>query len=77
MAKENMSFEQSMARLEAVVGQLERGEATLEQSLTLFEEGSGLIARCSGLLDQAEQTVRKLTRNAEGEPESKPFDRED
>ena len=54
MAKKTLSFEESMQRLEEIVRLLERGDVPLEASLALFEEGSGLIAQCSKLLDSAE-----------------------
>ena len=41
MAKTELSFEQSMERLDAIVKQLEKGEAPLNESLKLFEEGRG------------------------------------
>ncbi len=40
---------------------LEKGEAPLEQSLALFEEGSKLLRQCTGMLDKAEQKITKLT----------------
>ena len=52
MAKKTLSFEESMQRLEEIVRLLERGDVPLEESLALFEEGSGLIARCSKLLQR-------------------------
>lgn len=61
MAIKKKSFEESMARLEEIVSLLERGEVPLEESLKLFEEGTTLMSQCSGLLDQAEQKVKKLT----------------
>lgn len=60
MAVKKKSFEESMARLEEIVTLLERGEAPLEESLKLFEEGTALMTQCAGLLDKAEQTVKKL-----------------
>ena len=47
MTKKTLSFEESMQRLEVIVQRLERGDVPLEESLALFEEGSGLIAQCS------------------------------
>ena len=44
---EEMTFEQAMAELEQVVGQLERGEVPLEQSIALYERGAKLKARCA------------------------------
>ena len=49
-----------MKRLEEIVAQLERGEAGLDQSLKLFEEGTQLAAGCTKMLDEAEQKVRLL-----------------
>ena len=77
MAAKKLNFEQSMARLEEIVGLLERGEAPLEESLALFEEGTKLMRTCSALLDQAEQKVALLKVGAEGQPEQVPFDGEE
>ena len=77
MDKKTLSFEQSMQRLEEIVRLLERGDVPLEESLALFEEGSGLIAQCSKLLDNAEQKVIKLKKGSDGTPVELPFDTED
>ena len=71
-AKKQLSFEQSMDRLEQIVKELERGECTLDEAMALFEEGSKLAGSCSDLLDKAEQKVTKLI-SAEGEEEV-PFE---
>lgn len=60
MAEKKVTFEQGMERLEEIVSKLERGEATLDESLKLFEEGSKLVAQCSSMLDKAEQKVIRL-----------------
>ena len=72
-AKKKLSFEQSMARLEEIVSQMEKGDVPLEQALALFEEGSGLLRECTGQLDQAEQKVTLLTAGRDGEPLEGPF----
>ena len=41
--EEKNTFEQSLERLEVIVRSLERGDAPLEESLKLFEEGAGLV----------------------------------
>ena len=51
------TFESQMARLEEIVRLLERGEAPLNESMKLFEEGTKLSASLGKLLDKAEQTV--------------------
>ena len=71
------TFEENMARLEAIVTMLEKGDATLGDSMALFEEGTKLIAACSKQLDQAEQQVVKLMKGADGAPVELPFETEE
>lgn len=66
--KKQPTFEEAMARLETIVAQLEKGDLPLEESLTLFEEGAGLMKLCTKALDQAEQKVMKLLPGAGGTP---------
>lgn len=68
MAVKKQSFEDAMTRLEAIVGQLEKGECGLDESLKLFEEGAKLAGQCEELLDQAEQKVNLLLANDEEVP---------
>ena len=74
MNGENAAFEQKIARLEEIVAQLERGDAPLAESLTIFEEGTRLIAACSKQLDQAEQKVVRLMKGPDGAPVETPFE---
>ena len=67
------TFESQMARLEEIVRLLERGEAPLNESMKLFEEGTSLMKQCSGLLDKAEQKVVKLSAGPGGKPAEEPF----
>ena len=67
------TFESQMARLEEIVRMLERGEAPLNESMKLFEEGTKLAAVCSKQLDQAEQKILKLTKGPDGEPVETPL----
>ena len=60
-----MSFEEAMAALEQVVGQLERGDVALEASIALYERGAALKAHCEDRLKDAEEKV-ELIRAAEG-----------
>lgn len=60
-----LKFEDALARLDEIVGQLEEGELALETSLKLFEEGQLLARRCTELLDQAELRVEALTADGE------------
>ena len=65
---DGMSFEDAMRELESVVGKLEHGEATLEQSISLYERGAKLRAHCERRLRQAEERVEKIMLAANGEP---------
>jgi len=57
----DLAFEQAFAELEETVQKLEAGGLTLEESLTLFERGQALAARCNAQLDEAELKVRQLS----------------
>ena len=67
-AVSEMSFEEAMSELEQVVGQLERGDVALEQSITLYERGAELKAHCEAKLKAAEEKVAAITMNADGQP---------
>ena len=73
MGEQTATFEQNIRRLEEIVAALEKGDAPLADSLALFEEGTRLIAACSGDLDRAEQQVVKLMKGADGAPVELPF----
>lgn len=65
---QTMSFEVAMKELEQVVGQLERGEVPLDQSIKLYERGAALKAHCAKLLKAAEERVEKITLDPNGQP---------
>ncbi len=70
---EKMTFEQALTRLDEIVKLLERGDAPLDDSLKLFEEGTALVKKCGLALDKAEQRVTVLTTNETGEVVEEPF----
>jgi len=74
MAAKKLTFEESLARLEAIVTALEKGDTPLDQALALFEEGAGLMKQCSAELDKAEQKVRKLLPSPDGGPAEEPME---
>ena len=65
---EEMSFEQAMAELEQVLGQLERGDVALEDSIALYERGAALKNRCQQKLQEAEEKVAAITLDGDGNP---------
>ena len=74
MSDSKMNFEKSISRLNEIVKHLESGDLPLDESLSLFEEGTGLINACSKMLDEAEQKVAVLKKGPDGSPEEMPFD---
>lgn len=54
-------FEKSMAELQDIVTQLEKGELPLEDSLKQFEQGITLARKCQEILNQAEQKIEMLS----------------
>ena len=68
---DQMTFEQAMKELEAVVGQLERGDVALDQSIALYERGAALKKRCEEELKRAEEKVAAITLDASGQPTGK------
>ena len=57
---EELTYEEALAELEAIVRALEGNEHTLEESLALFERGQALLKHCAALLDKAELQVQQL-----------------
>ena len=61
-----MSYETDIARIETIVGELERSEVPLDDALRLFEEGIERLRAASSALMQAEARVRKLIEESDG-----------
>ena len=70
---ENLSFEAALARLEEIVRALESGNAPLDSSLAMFEEGVSLVRLCGDKLDRAEQRIKILVSNGDGEMTEQDF----
>lgn len=73
MNQENRTFEASMQRLEQIVRIMERGDAPLEESLKLFQEGTELVHSCGKLLEEAELQVKKIMTASDGSPAEEEF----
>lgn len=73
MNKENKTFEENLQRLEQIVRTMERGEAPLEESLKLFQEGTELVRACGKLLDDAQLQVKMVMTAADGSPVLEDF----
>ena len=72
---EEMSFEAALARLEEIVRTLEKGEAPLDQSIELYQEGDKLKRLCEERLKSAQARIEQIAFGSDGKPEGvKPFD---
>lgn len=72
--KESIRFEDALTRLDEIVRHLEKGDLPLNDSLSLYEEGTGLITACSKMLDEAEQKVVKLKKGPDRSPIESDFE---
>ena len=62
---EEPTFEAAQAELERIVQQLERGDATLDQALALWQRGEELYRFCAGKLEAADGRIEELARRAD------------
>ncbi len=69
----DLKFEDSLARLEQIVNQLEAGNLPLEESLKVFEEGIALARHCARYLEEAEKRIEILTKDDQGALGTTPF----
>ena len=69
-------FEDHLQALERLVEELESGDLTLDDSLKRFQEGVERLRSCRDLLTKAEDSVKVLVQNAEGELAEAPFEDE-
>lgn len=70
-----MTFEDALRALEQVVRRLEGGEASLDESIALYERGEKLRAHCQARLDAAQARIEAIVQGADGKPTGTvPFD---
>ena len=62
----NPTFESAMQRLEEIVSELEKGNLSLEETLSIYEEGLELTKFCNAKLDESEKKIKLLTRDQDG-----------
>ena len=65
---QDMTFEEALAELQAVVGKLEAGDVELEASIKLYERGAALKEHCDAKLKAAEEKVAQITLGESGQP---------
>lgn len=71
--KNNMTFEKAILALEDIVGKLEAGTLSLEDSLKAYEEGIALSRFCAEKLEMAKQKVSILAKGEDGVITDAPF----
>lgn len=63
---ETLSFEDALKELEAIVHRLETGDASLDESIRLYERGDQLRRRCADRLDAAQSRIEAIRVDASG-----------
>ena len=72
---DQLSFEDALKRLEEIVRTLEKGEAPLDRSIELYQEGDRLRRQCEARLKDAQARIEKIAFGSDGKPAGlKPFD---
>ena len=67
-AIDQLSFEDALKRLEAIVGRLESGDASLQESIDLYAEGDALRKQCAARLEAAQARIEAIRLDASGQP---------
>lgn len=68
------SFEQALARLEAIVKEMESGKLTLDELVSRFEEGQSLMQFCTRKLNEVGRKIEVLAETGDGELTTRPFE---
>jgi len=72
-ARKEKSFEESLARLEAIVAEIESEELGLEKQFELFQEGMALARLCDRKLGEVEKSVELVLKSSEEDWKTSPF----
>jgi len=73
MDTNNLTFENAMSRLNEIVTSLESGASSLDNALKLYEEGVSLVRFCNRTLDNAENKIKMLVSDEDGNMFEKDF----
>lgn len=69
-----IKFEEALNKLEKIVGDLEKGDLSLDEALKKYQEGIELSRQCCQKLENAKKKIDVLTKNKKGEFELRPLD---
>ncbi|MBI2344203.1 MAG: exodeoxyribonuclease VII small subunit [Deltaproteobacteria bacterium] len=70
---EDQTFEDALSALDQHVRQLEKGDLSLDASLTIFEEGTRLVRLCESMLQAAKGRIDQLIADTDGNMRTEPF----
>lgn len=70
---EDLKLEEAMTELEELVSVMQDGDIDLEDSVELYKRGMLLKKHCDNLLKETENKIEKITKNSDGEYETKKF----
>lgn len=65
MGAKEMSMEEAFSQLDGIVGRLESGEASLEETFQIYQKGMELLKNCSDKIDRVEKKMMKLNENGD------------
>ena len=65
MAKINLTYEQALARIEEITGQIESGELNVDALALHVKEASELLKFCKGKLNETETEIEKILKEME------------
>ena len=71
--EKDLNFEQAMSKLEEIAIELEKGELSLDESVSKFEEGMKLSKNVSKYLEEAEKKITVLINSKDGEITEEEF----
>ena len=71
-----IKFEDALKKLEKIVGDLENGELSLDDSLKKYEEGVKLAQILNKKLESAQKKIETLVKKSDGQFELEPFEDE-
>ena len=72
--KKEPSFEEALARLEQIVGEMEQGELNLQNLVLRYSEGVTLANQCTQSLSRAEKAMDLLLQDKDGEAMTTPLE---
>ena len=72
---ENMSFEEALSELEAIIHKIDNGDSSLQESITAFERGAKLRNHCAVKLGEAKLKIEKIVKSNSGEVSTELVDK--